>query len=42
MYCSEVSTLSENYENTLARWEKKILSKIYGQLKEDMHQSTDE
>ena len=42
MYCSEVSTLSENYENTLALWERKILSKIYGQLKEDMHQSTDE
>jgi hypothetical protein len=42
MYCSEVSTLSENDENTLALWERKIFSKIYGPLKEDMHQSTDE
>jgi len=42
MYCSEVSILSENDEITLAIWERKILSKIYGPLKEDMYQSTDE
>jgi hypothetical protein len=42
MYFSKVRTLSENDENTSAIWERKILSKIYGPLKEDLHQSTDE
>jgi hypothetical protein len=42
MYISEVRSLSENDENTLAIWERKIMSKMYGPLKEGLYQSTDE
>jgi len=42
MYSSEVMTLSKNDENTLAIWERKTMSKMYGPLKEDLYQSTDE
>jgi hypothetical protein len=35
MYCSAVWTLSKSDENSLAVWERKILRRIHGPVKEN-------